>query len=59
MLRIELKRSYIGVPEQQKKVLRALGLRKIRGFVMKKDNKAIQGMISKVPHLISVKKIDE
>lgn len=56
MLKIVLKRSYIGIPEKQRKVLRALGLRKIGCSVDRSDNKAVRGMIHKVSHLVSVEK---
>ncbi len=54
MLKIELKRSYIGLPEKQRKVLRALGLRKIGALVTKPDDPVFRGMIHKVSHLIKV-----
>jgi large subunit ribosomal protein L30 len=54
MLKIELKRSYIGLPEKQRKVLRALGLRKIGASVTKPDDPIFRGMIHKVSHLIKV-----
>jgi len=59
MLRIVLNRSYIGVPEKQKRVLQALGLRKIGSGVNKANDKATQGMIHKVSHLVSVETIEE
>lgn len=59
MLKITLKRSYIGLPEKQRSVLRALGLRKIGGAVLKKDDRAIRGMVSKIPHMVSVEKVEE
>ena len=54
MLKIELKRSYIGLPEKQRRVLRALGLRKIGALVTKPDDPVFRGMIHKVSHLIKV-----
>jgi large subunit ribosomal protein L30 len=59
MVRISLKRSYIGIPEKQKKVLKALGLRKIGSVVTRTDDKATQGMIQKVSHLISVERAED
>ncbi len=58
-IRIVLKRSYIGIPEKQKKVLQALGLRKIGSSVVRTDSRSIQGMINKVPHLLDVEKVDK
>ncbi len=59
MLRIVLKRSYIGIPEKQRKVLAALGLKKIRSAVRKADDDSTKGMISKVSHLVAVEKIED
>jgi large subunit ribosomal protein L30 len=57
MIKITLKRGYIGIPDKQKKILAALGLRKIRSSVKRTDDKAVEGMIRKVAHLVSVEKI--
>ncbi len=54
MLKIKLKKSYIGIPEKQRKVLRALGLRKIGTVVSKPDEPVFRGMIHKVQHLVEV-----
>jgi large subunit ribosomal protein L30 len=58
MVKITLKRGYIGIPEKQKKVLAALGLKRIGSSVRRTDNKALQGMIRKVAHMVSVEKVD-
>ena len=57
MLKITLVRSYIGVPEKLRKVLRSLGLRRIGQSTIKEDVPSIRGMINKVPHLVKVEKI--
>ncbi len=57
MLKITLKRSYIGRPEKQRRVLRSLGLRKIGQTVIKEDVPSIRGMINKVPHLVEVEEV--
>jgi len=54
MLKITLKRSHIGIPERQRRVLRALGLRKIGATVTKPDDPVFRGMIHKVSHLVEV-----
>lgn len=59
MVKIVLKRSYIGITPKQEKVLQALGLKKIGSTVKKADNKATMGMINKVAHLVSFEKVDE
>lgn len=50
-------RSAIDQSERNKKTLQALGLRKINGTVEKDLNPQIQGMISRVHHLISVENV--
>jgi len=59
MLKITLKRGYIGIPDKQKRVLQSFGLKKIGSVVIKKDDEAIKGMIRKVSHLIEVEKADK
>ncbi len=54
MLTIRLKRSYIGLPEKQRRILRALGLRKIGATVAKPNDPVFKGMIHKVAHLLDV-----
>jgi len=57
-LQITLKRSLIGRPEAQRKVVAALGLRKLNHSVVKEDNAAIRGMVNKVNHLVEVVEVD-
>jgi len=57
MVKIQLKKSIIGIPKKQKKIVKALGLRKIDSTVVKKDNPAINGMIFKVKHLLKVERL--
>lgn len=53
-LKVTLTRSVIGRPEVQRKVVQALGLKKMHQTVEHKDNSAIRGMINKVSHLVTV-----
>ena len=53
-LKVTLTRSTIGRPKNQRKVVAALGLRKMHQTVEHKDNAAIRGMINKVSHLVTV-----
>ncbi len=55
MLEITLKRSLIGRPQKQRKVVEALGLTKVNSTVVKPDNEAIRGMVNAVSHLVDVK----
>ena len=54
MLKITQIKSAIGYKPKAKKTLAALGLHKINGFVLHKDNPQIRGMINKVQYLIKV-----
>jgi len=56
-LQITLTKSVIGVSEKQRKVVEALGLKKVNATVEHADNPAIRGMINKVSHLVDVKEI--
>ena len=57
-VKVTLVRSVISASERQRKVVKALGLKKTNSFVVKEDNASIRGMIDKVSHLVSVEKID-
>jgi large subunit ribosomal protein L30 len=54
-LEVTLTRSLIGRPQDQRKTVEALGLKKIRQSVVHEDSPAIRGMVNKVSHLVSVK----
>ena len=49
---IRQKRSLIGQPQKMRRVVRALGLRRIRHSVIKKDTDCIRGMVNKAIHLL-------
>ncbi|MDR1121681.1 MAG: 50S ribosomal protein L30 [Dysgonamonadaceae bacterium] len=55
-IKIKQVRSRIGCPANQKKVLDALGLRKIGRVVEHQASPTILGMVDKVKHLVSVEK---
>ena len=56
-IRITLIRSKIGRPERQKRVLEALGIRKLNQSVEHDANGPILGMVEKVRHLVKVEEI--
>jgi large subunit ribosomal protein L30 len=56
-LKITLVRSMIGVPEKMRRVVRALGLRKMHQSVIHDDNAVINGMVFKANHLLKVERI--
>lgn len=59
MLKITLKRSLIGKPEKQRRIVTALGLRRLNHSVIHKDVPSIRGMINKVPHMLKVEEVEE
>jgi large subunit ribosomal protein L30 len=52
-LKITLVKSINRAKKDQIATVKALGLTKIRSFVIQKDNEAIRGMITKVSHLVT------
>ena len=59
MLKITLKRSYIGLTGKQQRVLQSLGLKKIGSSSIQEENDAIKGMVHKVAHLVAVAREDK
>ncbi|MCI5569336.1 MAG: 50S ribosomal protein L30 [Candidatus Alectryocaccobium sp.] len=53
-IKITLKKSTIGVVPKHKKIVEALGLRKVNHTVEQPDNAAIRGMIKQVGYLLKV-----
>lgn len=53
-IKIKQVRSGIGKPEDQKRTLSALGLRKMNAIVEHNDTPAIRGMVNKVKHLVTI-----
>jgi len=53
-LRIQYYRSSIGFNEQQKLIVKGLGLRKLNAVREAEDTPAIRGMVAKVPHLLRI-----
>ena len=56
IIKIKKIRSEINRPDDQKKTLIALGLKKIGQEVEHKDTPSIMGMINKVQHLVTIVK---
>lgn len=58
MAKIKIKqvKSSIGAPAYQKRVLAALGIKKMQRVIEKEDTASILGMIEKVKHLVVVEK---
>jgi large subunit ribosomal protein L30 len=53
-LKITWKKSAIGYKEDQKRTIRALGLRRLGQTVVHSDSPSVRGMIRKVKHLLAV-----
>jgi len=53
-IKIKQTKSRIGSPQDQKRTLDALGLRKMNKVVEHDDTPTIKGMITKVQHLVTI-----
>ena len=51
-LRITWKRSTVGRPPRQERVIAALGLHKLNDTVVHDDTPQIRGMVNKICHLL-------
>lgn len=58
-LRIKQVKSIIGKPKNQRRTIRALGLKRINDWVEQKDCPEIRGMVNKVKHLVEVERVEE
>lgn len=56
-LRIRYKKSAIGYNEDQKRTVKALGLRRLNATVELPDSPAIRGMIGKIRHLVDFEEL--
>ena len=56
-IKVTLVKSTIACLPQHKKIVEALGLKKIRSFRIHEENPCILGMIAKVKYLVKVEKI--
>ena len=54
IIKVKRIRSIIGCNPKQRKVIAALGLRKMHMVKEFQDNAAVRGMIAKVPHMVEV-----
>lgn len=53
-IRVTLVKSPIGYAEKQKRVVEALGLKRMHHTVEHFDTPTIRGMVNKIPHLVRV-----
>ena len=57
-LKIKLVRSLVSRPQNQRAVVKALGLRKMHQTVIHENSPQINGMVRKVSHLLAVEEVD-
>ena len=57
MIKITLTKSTIGASPKQRKVVEALGLRKMHHSVELADTPQIRGAVAKVSHLVTVEEL--
>lgn len=53
-IKVKLIRSRIGITPHQRRMLDALGLKRMHKVKSFNDTPAIRGIISKIPHLVSI-----
>lgn len=56
-IRIKLIKSGIGYSMRQKRVLKAIGLKRLNQSIDHDDSAVLRGMINKVRHLVSIKEV--
>ncbi|WP_084102317.1 50S ribosomal protein L30 [Demequina sp. NBRC 110051] len=57
-LKVQQKKSTIGIKPQHRETLRSLGLKRIGDIVVKEDRPEIRGMVKAVNHLVSVEEVE-
>lgn len=57
-IKITLKKSVIGKPQKIRRIISAMGLKKIRQSKIFEDTPVIRGMINKTYHMIEVENIE-
>ena len=58
-LKVTQMKSVIGSKGDQKRTVRALGLKRIRDSRVHEDTPQIRGMVHKVRHLVRVEEVEE
>ena len=56
-LSITLRRSLIGHSRKHRKVIRSLGLRRIRHTVIRTETPQVRGMVAKMRHMLDVREV--
>ena len=53
-IKITWTKSVIGRPQNQRRIIKSLGLRRLHHTVIHEDSPTIRGMVNKVSHLVKV-----
>ena len=53
-IKITWTKSGIGRPQNQRRIIKSLGLRRLHHSVVHQDSPTIRGMVNKVSHLVMV-----
>lgn len=56
-LKITWMKSCIGRPQNQHRIIKSLGLRRLHHTVVHQNSPTIQGMVNKVSHLLKVEEV--
>ncbi len=57
-LKVTQTRSVIGGTQSQRDTVRSLGLKRIGDVVVKEDRPEIRGMVTTVPHLVTLEEVE-
>jgi large subunit ribosomal protein L30 len=53
-IKIQYYRSMIGYAQNQKQIIKSLGITKLNQVISRPDSPATRGVVSKVPHLLRI-----
>lgn len=59
MLKVTLKRSWIGYDKRQRATVHALGLNKVGSSAVVMESAPIMGMIKKLEHLVEIERLED
>ncbi len=59
MLKVTLKKSFIGYNKRQRATVQALGLNKVGSSAVHAESASVAGMIRKVDHLLAVERLQD
>ena len=56
-IKITWVKSVIGRPQNQRRIIKSLGLHRLHHTVVHQDSPTIRGMVNKVSHLVKVEEV--